>query len=334
MMKISKIIILFSLVFSTPCFSQNKLSTHTKRILRKLEKTTRPSHQGGYPSFYGNSNELDSLEKYATVHDLLILMKNDNGAIKAYAFDALLNKSYPKIFELIENNIENEQSIAIYAGDIIEGELLIDYFIDQVNPNYIYQSKQDSIKLSKHQLTILDSLLLFKNIAPDSYYQKKMLLKLPPKKNYYNRVRSLALSNNGAALVALAKYQNPKDLELIRQSMFKDNSDYYAMLAIQEYPAPSLFPLLAKKLNKEIKKHTGFDYQMLKEMFQAIVKYKNEAAKKLLIKTINKATPEALNYHKVYIVIAIKKYQYPIFNDLLDKIKLTDFQKKEVKYGF
>jgi hypothetical protein len=329
-MKFCNIIILIFLTITISCYSQNKLSEESRRIYYELEKTTQNGKD--CPSFYSYTTEIDSLVKYATENDLLLLLKYDNPAIKAYAFSALIGKSYPMIFDLITFNIENNQKIENHSGDIIETELLIDYFIDQVNPKYIFQDKRDSLKLTKHDLIILDSLLLFRNIAKGSTYQDNMLLRLQPRKEYYNRVKFLAYSNNGSALVALSRFRNNDDLKLIKQTIFDDNNDYYAMLSIKEFPDSSLFSLLSKKHNEEIKKSSRFDYMMLKEMYQAIAEYKNDKAKELLLKTLNESTSNALYYHAVYVKLAIKKSASSIYNDLLDKIKLDKFQEKEVEY--
>lgn len=316
------------MTITTSCDSQNKLSEESRKIYYELEKTTQNGK--ACPSFYYTS-EIDSLVKYATENDLLLLLKYDNPAIKAYAFSALVVKCFPTIFDLITINIENKQEIESHGGDIIETELLIDYFIDQVNPEYIFQDKRDSLKLTKHDLMVLDSLLLFKNVAKGSTYQENMLLRLQPRKEYYNRVKYLAHSNNGAALVALSRFRNNEDLGLIKQAIFDNRNEYYSMLSIKEFPDSSLFSLLSKKHNEEIKKSSGFDYRMLKEMYQAIAEFKNDKAKELLLKTLKESTPNALNYHAVYVKIAIKKCKDSIYNDLLDKIKLDRFQENEVE---
>ena len=106
------------------------------------------------------------------------------------------------------------------------------------------------------------------------------------------------------------------------------------MLSIKEFPDIGFFDDFSKKLNDEIKRNSRFDYRMLKEMYQAIVQYKNKDALNLITKSLNECTPEALKHHKIYIANALKKYPNKIFNTLSDKIILTDFQRNEVDAEF
>lgn len=327
-MKRAWILLLILLSFTISSAGQDNISSKTNKIVRTIIKTSQYGKE--FPSFYSYIKEGDDLARYAKVNELLNLMKHKNSVVKAFSYSALVKKLYPNIFEVLIENIENKEKIERIGGDIKATNLLIDYFIEEVDPAYSYQDKRDSLHMTKNELIILDSLLIFKDAATESTYLENALLSSQPKSSFYNRIKFLAYNLNPGAIVALARYNNENDTELIKQCIFNDKLDYYAMLSIKEFPNNVFFDDLSKKLNDEIRKSSGFDYMMLKVMYQAIVQYKNKNALKLIIKSLNDCTPEALKYHKVYISLAIKKYPNKIFDVLSDKIILNDFQRNEV----
>jgi hypothetical protein len=84
---------------------------------------------------------------------------------------------------------------------------------------------------------------------------------------------------------------------------------------------------------REIEKITGFHYPLLRMLYQAIVQYKNEASRKLLEQSLTGIkTSSTLQYHSENIWIALKKYDSPIYKGIIEKIKLSESETRELMY--
>jgi hypothetical protein len=324
-MKHTIIAFFISFLVLTSCQNQDMLSGKSKLLLREYVKSTRNGFS--YPKYKCNSNESNALYINTSINDLLQLMNHKNSAVKAFAFQSLFYKSYPHLFDLIIKNIESDKKITI-PNDVNDNKiLLIDFFIDLVNPNNKFNNKWDSLMLNKKQVAILDSMIIFKNVPNESYYKIELLLKIRPRANFYNRIKYLVAKKNPSALVALSRYRNKNDIEIIKKFIFKKDDDFYAIQAIKVFPDKEFFYDLSKKAEKEVKRKYFFKAFLTYHIFQAIVQYKNEEAKLLLLNCLKIANKENDKLIRMDIYDSIHNYPNPIFDDVLKALGSNSFLK-------
>jgi len=82
----------------------------------------------------------------------------------------------------------------------------------------------------------------------------------------------------------------------------------------------------------EIKKPTGFNYSMLRTLYQAIVQYKNKESRELLEQTLNSTKGSTLQYHSEFIWLALELYPDPIYDGIQGRIKLSDYKRSDLQY--
>jgi hypothetical protein len=158
---------------------------------------------------------------------------------------------------------------------------------------------------------------------------------LKPEERYYNRVREIVIEDNdNNGLIALSKFQNQQDKKFIidRLSSAKTDIQYYGLQAVINFPDSSFFPFISNIHSVEIKKPTGFNYSMIRTLYQAIVQYKNRQSRELLELTLNTTTKYTLKYHSEFIWLALELYPNKIYDGIQEKIQLTDYKKSEFQY--
>ena len=309
-------------------FKEDLINPKTLKIVKGISKVNE-IHSAGIGFAGERSDQYDRFEelgKTATKDELRILTAHPSSAVRGYAFWLLTIKKNKETFEILKSTLEDTATVTTFFGCIIDEELLVDFYIDLLTPEYI---DNKSIKLTLTQKQELDSLLLYSNI--NSYWKSRIISELEPLPKYYERIKEI-INEEGtpAAYVALAKYKKEQDLELLRPLIFDRKLDYYGMQAIREFPSQTLLNDLKAVHDKEIKKPGGFDYPMIATMYEAIAQFDGETARELFQKTINEGHPTALKYHLPDIVIAIGKYPNPAYNDIKSQIKLSNYQQNEV----
>ena len=203
-----------------------------------------------------------------------------------------------------------------------------DYFISVVTPDYI---SDDLYKLNKDEEATLDSLLLYgKDIK--LYAKSRVVEKLEPKEEIYGRVREIAIEERDLnAFVTLSKYQKQQDKQLIID-IYKRGDIYDFIRSVRYFPDEDFFPYLTEIYEKEIQKPTGFDYPMLRNLYQVLAQYKNAETRKIFERTLNIEFEYTRQYHTAFLWLALKKYPSPIFDGLIDGIEISDFQRQEFDY--
>ena len=80
----------------------------------------------------------------------------------------------------------------------------------------ILQQEGRGCGLTKADSLVIDSCVLFASHAKHLDYLRQLLMKLPPHPQYYTRVKALFLHNHHLeALVALARYRKPEDVQYV-----------------------------------------------------------------------------------------------------------------------
>jgi hypothetical protein len=306
------------------CIAQNKsIRPEIKQLVRQI---------AGYNSLDENAvgiagvrteqwERYEKLKKEATLFELKTLVDNKNAVVRCYAFMALTDKTKTNIFPVVIEHLADTATVLHLQGCLGITETVADFFLDVAPLNHA-------------ENRAIDSLLLF---TPKLKLEARthLLQKLPPDKKYYARIREIySKENEKWAIIPLAKFRNPADIALIKSLLNdkKSNHQYLALCAVKSFPDKAFFPLLIHIHAAEIRKFTRFDYPMLRMLYQAIIQYQHMESKTLLEKTLAEAKGLTLEYHSEYIWVALKKYPHPIFDGIIQRIKLSKEDSSKLMY--
>ena len=309
----------------------SKLDTvpNLKRIVAGIEKGNRVESSnigyGGSPS--KQWDKYKQIKKIATIDQLVALTDHKNSAVRCYAFQALATKCSDKVFAVLLKHLNDTSAVETLSGCIGMTQLTGDYFVDVVTPNYV---EIDIYKLNKAEKKTLDSVLL--NDKSIKLSAKSAVLEtLKPTFNNYARVRELVKDDrNESALRALAKYQRQTDKDLIASFFKDDDTQSSALYAVREFPDDYFFPFVEKVFEQEWKQD-HYDSPKWRICFQALAKYPIPETMALFERTIKSTDKFRYETLGKYLLVAITKYPYKLFDPIKLKIKLSGYQLDEVK---
>ncbi|WP_204346660.1 hypothetical protein [Psychroserpens algicola] len=324
--------VLISIIFLILCscsqekketeFAQtNELSQKTQDIVSDLieygEITgSAVGYSGGKPKQWDNFTDL---KKNATDQELLLLTEHPNPVVKCYAFDLLVKKRNKSSFNILKKNLKDTTSVSTQYGCIGSMTRVNDYFIESISRPY-----PDNEYLTKSDKKTLDSLILF---TPDliSDNKNRLLERIEPNEKYYDRIRELALKENNSAIIAISKYHRESDIDFINQLLEDTNKNIQrnGLKAVKNFPNEDSFKRIIEIHSREINNSGGYNYSMLRELYQGIVSYKDIKSRQLLEKTINESDGSTKEYHSEFIWLALKKYPNEIYNGIIDKLNYT-----------
>jgi len=332
------ILILFIALFLYSCTQEKKrtklnskieLSDKTRNIVSKIIEYGEITGQAvGYSGMKPKQwDNFTSLRKNASEQELLRLTEHTNPVVKCYAFDLLVNTRNKNSFNILKKHLQDTTYVSVQYGCIGSMIRVNDYYIKSMsspNPNNEY--------LTESNKKTLDSLLLFTpNLMSDS--KNELLETIEPKEKYYNRIRELALKQNKSAIVAISRYQKEKDIQLINNLLENTNTDIqlYGLKAVKNFPNNKSFEIIKEIHLREIKRPTGYNYQMLRELYQSIVSFKDKKSKELLKKTIIESSGSTKEYHFEFIWLALKKYPNDIYNGIIEQLNYTEKDIKDLE---
>lgn len=270
-------------------------------------------------------NNFKKLQEDVSEKEIVALTEHTNPVVKCYAFNVLVYKRNKNSFNILKKNLQDTTSVSCQYGCMVSTVKVNDYFIESIlrpNPDEAYLTKSDK--------KTLDSLILY---TPNliSNYKNNLLEDIKPEEKYYHRIKELALKNNNAAILAISKYQRKSDIELINLLLENTDTDiqYYGLKAVKNFPNEKSFEKIKTIHALEIKKTTHYNYIMLRELYQAIVSFKNDKSKELLEKTIKESGSYTKKYHSEFIWLALKKNPDEVYNGIHD---LLNYSKKEITY--
>ena len=318
------IIILFTALISSgqTVYNGKLISNKTKKVVKKIEKVNELMSSAVYESGMKPKqwDNFEELKITATNDELIELTNHPNGVVRCYSFWALSHIKEINIFPIVINHLNDSEFINTQFGCIGRQEMVGDFFIQIMTPQYI---DLHSDKLNPEEMIELDSLLIYKPNKLSSRY--KAIANAKPTKRLYPKLRELVIKeNNQSALITLAKYQNEQDIELIINNRNldyenKESGYFYTYVAMQEFLRPEYLPILETHLRKTLSK-THFS-QEWRELYKAIASFKNEKALELLkIPFTDVEHNNIKEYHIDFVFDAILEYQNKLYDDLLWKI--------------
>ena len=301
-------------------YDDSVISNKTKVIVKNISKENVVDAEfigivGTKSEQYKNFEQL----KTSTTKELLMLTNHPNGAVRCYAFWAL--GSHPNIdtFKIVKDHLNDNEMIEYQSGCIGHFEKVGDFFISLVTPNYI---DLDIKKINESERKDLDSLLIYQlnelNAKSDAIENAEETPEL------YLVLHDLYLkTHDQSALLKLSKYKRKEDIPLIlsnrKNDKDKESGYYYTYKAIQNYPEIEFIPFLSDRIQETLDEK-GFDSEW-RELYSAIVTYKNQQALDLLIIPFSKVQHEDIKkYHLDFIYDAIIKNFDPIYSEILWEI--------------
>jgi hypothetical protein len=294
-----------------------KVSKKTQQIVVKIQKVNelmgRAVYEAGIkPKQYDN---FEQLKATARKEELIELTNHPNGVVRCYSFWALSHDNSINLLPIIINHISDDELINTQFGCLGGREKVGDFFINIVTPQYV---DLNSKKLTETELRQLDSILIFghNNLYAKSHAINRAKVTEP----LYDKMRELVINNHDqSALVALAKYQKPQDVELIRQNKTagrnEDDDYFFTYKAICEFPHSSFLPFLESNLKKTLE-DTHFSNEW-RELYKAIASYKNEKAIELLKIPFTQIKHDNIRkYHIDFVFAALRNYKDSIYDNL------------------
>ena len=283
---------------------------------------------GGSPSSQWELYQ--QLKNSTSIDQLISLTNHKNGAVKCYAFQALASKKSDKLFPILLRHLYDTSSVETQSGCIVMTELVGDYFLNVVTPNYI---DLEVYKLNESERRIVDSILINdKNIFLSSKFS--VLQDLKPTPENYNRIRELVVKDkNQAALITLSKYKKEEDKKLISSFFADREAQYSALFAVREYSDEYFYPFVKKVFEDEWKysEEKGYDYPKWRMCYQALAKYPKPETLRLFERTLQTKDEFRYNTLCTNLMTAITKYPNKLFNPIKEKIKLPDNYLDDVK---
>jgi hypothetical protein len=255
------------------------------------------------------------LKSVATTNDLLVLTDYKNPVVRCYAFYALAEQKHDSVYSILFRHLCDTSEVETLFGCIGSSEKVGDYFFETVYP----MSKVQDTLLTSTQIHQIDSALLF-GTNNKIYARSWLLTKTLPKMELYKRIKEIAINEHlPESILALARFKNKDDIPLIRQYLNNEESRYYALYGVREFPDTAFYPELLNIFEQNWKEKY-YDYPEWRILMQSLVKYpidKTLALFERILITDDKFRNETLSR---YLTIAIKKFPNELFIPIFKRI--------------
>ncbi|MGY2132340.1 hypothetical protein ACW9KT_08935 [Hymenobacter sp. HD11105] len=319
--------------------STNKEITANDNIRPEIEKTVSAIAKKNIVTgpYIGEAAEISvqweryhQLLKNASADELHTLTNNKNGAVRYYAFKALVTRDSTKILPLVLQHLHDTAQVVFRAGCLGGREMVGDKLLSMVyNKNL-----SDNYHLTNNQQKLVDSILINDKTILLSE-RRRAINDLIPSDHNYNKIREIVeTEQNELALLILSKYRRQQDKQLIASFFEKGESHYYALMAVEEFPDVYFYPfvkeLFIEEWNKDQKDWKNLDY-----CYQILAMFPNPSIYKLFETTLisyDEFRREALGE---YLLTAITKHSNKIWEPLKERIRLNEKymeQRREI-YG-
>ena len=262
------------------------------------------------------------LRDSAKTEDLLELLTHQHPFVRTYAFGALSHRQYDGLYSIIIKNLSDSSAIEVtnydYSYLATPPDLMIAYLIDKLS--LVQKDTIVDLALTKHHhLKTLQEILLF----------------CKPKLGYYPYIKTLAQSKSlqKFGLVALAKFKQEEDIELIKEGF--NTIDYYRgykvfFMAIEAFNHEEFKESLIsyKGFVPNSFDNSGYNYY-----FNALAKYHDKDCLRVLSSLVDSDEQQNKAYQYEYlrmIYSALKKYESKEYKPLMTKIENSLKDQKEI----
>ncbi|SDQ74762.1 hypothetical protein SAMN05421664_2436 [Chryseobacterium soldanellicola] len=272
-MKSNKLlVILFVFCYSLIVFGQ-EIRPEVQKIINNIEVENTLDYEavgiaGEKTKQYEN---FESLKKFATTEELLLILKRKNNTSKGYASWALVDTKYPYLKKILSQFIVDKDSVENQNGCISSIDDLATIFYFRVfNQKYYNELSENDNIFFLSQLDELNEIVI--NKVQSGYLLEKALTCNHKNPKTYLKIKNLALKyKNRSAIEALGEYQKNEDIETIK------NLKEDAFPAIAKFPDSSFWSFLTPYSGKI----SSEDYM------DAVVSFKNKEAEELLKNIVN-----------------------------------------------
>ncbi len=257
------------------------------------------------------------LKEKATNEELRQLTSHKNPAVRCYSFQALAERQDTTTFSILLDHLEDNEVVSFNHGCIGTQTSVGNFFVDLVTLGDISPS---AYSLSIQEQQELDSLLIFDpKINLPAKFQLLKILK--PEEQFYQRIRQLAEEKYPTAIISLARFQNEKDIEIIKAFFQNERTEYYAIYAAMEFPHSDFYPELVRVFKRSWRKDT-YNYEKWYILYQALARYDNAQTLKFFNRTINTNDEFKRDKLSKYLLIAITKYPSDNYEAIRQRINL------------
>lgn len=269
------------------------------------------------------------LRDTAKTEDLQKLLLHENPYIRTYAFAALSHRKSYNLFPAVVNNLSDTTKIKKLTFDVEDSSYPADIMLGYAIENF-ESSQKDVIRkliLTRYShLNTLEEILLFHKPIPEDYQFVRQIAQGDAFKKF--------------GIIALSRYKNPKDVELIREGL-KDY-DYYSgyrviFMATENFPDATFKNDL---IEYKIKIKMDHDMSGDKYYFNSLAAYKDKECLSVLEEFVNQPVDKdnpykAANYRNENLKLiyqALNKYHVKMYDGLIKKTEIlaseTKFEKR------
>lgn len=321
-----------NIVITQHVYDSTKISPNVLKIANKLKKYKWV--EGVFVGYIGTPSKIyqtgKKLRIKSTRDELTELTFHPNPIVRAYSFWGLTERKENGLTDLLLQHLKDTAIINTMFGDYGETVYLADFMINLVVPEYVFTSDYlypNMTVLNVNERYIIDSAVIFNDIPIK--YRNTALLYSDANPEYYNRIKKLALEQNPYAIVALAKFKNPEDTILIKDSYYFPAAKntflkpyYYTFWAFSEFPTDGFKNFTLHVLDSV--NSSQYDERNLRTLYRAIAAYKDPKIFKYFA-----SNTKTQNY---YLFFGMSEYPDEIYDSLMFSIWEKD--KIITKNGF
>lgn len=268
------------------------------------------------------------LTNLANVNELLLLLKDEKAAVRCYAFWALAEQHYPKLYDVLLEHYIDTQEVECFDDLDVQNKTVFEFMMLIMTPD-----KLDPfvLKMTPEQKEDFDHKILHDN-NNQTETKIDLLMDLPQSEENYKLIRKFATRNNNQkAVVKISEYQKEADLNLI-SNLFEDEDPYYALKSCRYYPNQSFFEFLQSVHNEQINKKNNIVELDLLVLYQALVLQEDKENEiiEMLNQSLNVRKKSLRRIHERYIWLALHKYPKDQFDSIYNKIRIDNEDRRKV----
>lgn len=261
---------------------------------------------------YPPVRRLYQLKTIAYSQELLALTADSRPIIKCAAFVALCTKDSVDVIPIVIDHLSDTSIVAQRSGCSVSYRMTGDYFLEALS-YYSLTKGSNYYTNNQSRLSYIDSLLFY---APNIRlaYKESKIKAINGDSLYYNRIREIAIKERmPVAVLALAKYRKQQDKQIIECYFAEEETQYYAIWAVREFPDTSFYPLLVQVFEKEWKRKY-YNNAKWRILYQALAQYPGAQTVALFDKAIDARKKHRHEYAARYLAMAVSKYPDALFS--------------------